>query len=80
MVIFTVFQMTISSEVYEYPDGKRTFFERAILLIYHIEIFSLARGKRVRKVEMCGMHFDTICHFLHVTPVTSGYYAHILFK
>ena len=55
--------MTISSEVYEYTANRKTVFERVIFLIYRVKVFSLAREKSARKVEMCGMHFDTIRHF-----------------
>ena len=38
-MIFAIFQMTISSRVYEYAANKKNFFERAIFLIYQVKIF-----------------------------------------
>ena len=50
------------------------YFDLNILLleVAHVKNTMFAREKRARKVEMCGMHFDTIRHnfVLYVIPVT----------
>ena len=37
-----------------------------MLVVYHINIFSLAREKRAREVKICGVHFDRFRHFFVV--------------
>ena len=37
-----------------------------MLVVYHINIFSLAREKRDREVEICAVHFDRFRHFFTV--------------
>ena len=37
-----------------------------MLVVYDINIFSLAREKEEREVKICGVHFDNFRHFFTV--------------